>query len=33
VAVAVAGNPLHKAALSPSLELIELGDYIPESTD
>ena len=26
----VAGNPLHKAALSPSFELLELGDHIPE---
>jgi hypothetical protein len=28
----VAGNPLHKSALSPSLELVELGDHIPEPT-
>jgi hypothetical protein len=26
----VAGNPLHKAAQSPSFELVELGDHIPE---
>ena len=28
----VAGNPLHQAAQSPSLELVELGDHIPEPT-
>ena len=29
----VAGNPLHKAALSPNFELVELRDHIPESND
>ena len=30
VAAPVAGSPLHKAAQSPSFELVELGDHIPE---